>query len=104
MTTLDAAFAELVDAAVDKALARIVPELEASMRHLRPLAVDTTGAGKLLGVSERTARQLVVDGLLPKVPHLGSRVLIPVTAIQKFVDGEETTPVRPIRPSAAPAA
>jgi len=51
--------------------------------------VALSEAAQTLGCSEKWIRHLVGDGLLPKVPHMGRRVLIPVAAIEKFANGQD---------------
>ena len=51
------------------------------------IAVDAAEAGKRIGLSESSVRRLVRNGHLPRVPHT-SRFLVPVDALQRFVDGQ----------------
>lgn len=83
---LEAALADVMRPIMEDAVGRMTRELERSMRHLKPLAVAAPEAGGLLGVSEATIRRLVTRGELPTVPHVGDRVLIPVSAIEAYVD------------------
>lgn len=79
--------AELLRPLVDDAVAKVRVDLEASMRHLKPLAVSATEAGRLIGVSDATVRRLVRRGALPTMPHVGDRLVIPVAALEAFVAG-----------------
>jgi excisionase family DNA binding protein len=50
-----------------------------------PLAVDIWEAARILSISPFTVRNYVRDGVL-KVSHLGRRVVIPVTELQKLLE------------------
>jgi excisionase family DNA binding protein len=58
-----------------------------------PLAVDVDEAARLIGCSSSHVRRLVAAGVLPKVPDMGDRVLVPVVAIAAHVNaGTPGTP------------
>lgn len=52
--------------------------------HLK-LAVSVPEAAALVSMSPSTIRRLVLQGVLPTVPHT-SRTLIPRAALERFVD------------------
>lgn len=79
--TLEATFAEVVDASVRDA---IRDELEALTT--RPLVVTPDEAARLLCVSRRTVDRWLAEGVLPRMPHT-NRVLIPRVALESFVNG-----------------
>lgn len=81
---LGAAMGELVRAAVADEMRRAATDLADSMRHIRPLAVNQAEAGKLLGVSAATVARMLAAGVLPRLPHTGSKVQIPLAAIEDF--------------------
>lgn len=101
MTALDAALAEVLTPLVDAAVKRVRTDLETSMRHVAPLAVPAPAAGELLGCSERTVRRLVADGHLPRLPHVGDRLLIPVAALEAFTRAAATPAAREHAPPGA---
>jgi excisionase family DNA binding protein len=47
-------------------------------------------AAQVIGCSDRHVAKLVNRGVLPLVPELGTRKLIPRVAVEQFVDGRET--------------
>lgn len=53
----------------------------------RPVSVDVRTAAELTGLSEVSIRRLVRNGTLRKVPHLGSRVLIPMRELERVFGG-----------------
>lgn len=103
MTGLDQALAAVLDPLVDAAVRRIAHELEASMRHIKPLAVPSAEAGRLLGVSETTVRRLIRAGELPTIPHVGDRVLVPVASLEAWVEQAATSARSHAPPQAAKA-
>jgi excisionase family DNA binding protein len=54
-------------------------------RRIEPLAVGVNDAGRMLGVSRRTVWTLLRDGALPRSFSIGSRRLIPVEDLERFV-------------------
>ena len=66
-----------------------------------PLVYNAAEAAHLLATSTKTVRRLVDEGVLPVVPHLGHRVVIPRSAVMRLVDGaveasgSEAEPVTP---------
>ena len=66
-----------------------------------PLAVPTSVAGKMLGVSDSHIRRMAKQGVLPFI-RLGHRMLIPVGAIESLVGATVApvaTPGEPSRPA-----
>jgi excisionase family DNA binding protein len=57
------------------------------------LTVTAREAAEMLGVSRRFIYELVASGRLPRVPHLGSRVLIPKHAVTALVESATTEAV-----------
>ena len=55
-----------------------------------PLLVDFETAGRMLGVCERTVRRRVDAGALPAV-RVGRRRLVPVAALEAYVEGRPAT-------------
>lgn len=48
-------------------------------------------AAAVIGCSDRHVSKLVRDNVLPIVPHMGGRKLIPRVAVEAFVDGREAS-------------
>ena len=51
-----------------------------------PLVYNVEQAAHVLATSTRTIRRLVDDGVLPVVPHMGHRVVIPRSAVVRLVN------------------
>lgn len=49
------------------------------------LGLNLEEAAEELRCSEWTVRKLVREGHLPKVPHMGTRIVIPRDAIRRFM-------------------
>jgi len=79
--SLDVTIAEAVAAGVKKALADV---------EFEPLVYTVPAAARALRVSPDTVRDLIADGLLPTVPHMGRRHLIPRRALVAFVESAIT--------------
>lgn len=75
MTTL--ADLDQVTAAIDRAL-----QAHTGTRRLAWTVKETADS---LGTSPDTIRKLIRDGHLPTVPHMGTRQLVPVVALEQFV-------------------
>jgi excisionase family DNA binding protein len=80
--TIDAALAEVVEAAVGRALERRRPDR---------IALTVPEAAEALGCGADLVRRLVDAGELPTVPTGTRRVLIPVDALRRFANGEPTS-------------
>jgi excisionase family DNA binding protein len=71
--------------------------LEAIDRHPAPLAVSTTVAAEMIGVSERTVDELIRSGELPRLGGVGRRRLIPTKALEEWVENNTPAPVSVLR-------
>lgn len=63
-------------------------------------------AAHVLSTSTSTIRRLVDEGVLPIVPHMGQRIVIPRAAVMRLVDSAERAggterDVRPLRVQSA---
>jgi excisionase family DNA binding protein len=83
--TLEAAIEKVVIAAIDKALAPYLRRLS----DPEPLVYSVPEAAKVLSTSPNTIRRLIDQGILPTVPHMGQRVLVPRKAVGGLVNREE---------------
>jgi excisionase family DNA binding protein len=78
-----------MDAAIEKAVAAALEKtLSPYLRRLsdpEPLAYSVREAAHVLRTSTTTVRRLVEEGVLPTVPHMGQRILIPRVAVANLV-------------------
>jgi excisionase family DNA binding protein len=79
--SLDAAVEQAVAAALEKALGRYLRRLS----DPEPLVYSVREAAHVLATSTTTVRRLVDDGVLPTVPHMGQRIVIPRIAVVDLV-------------------
>jgi excisionase family DNA binding protein len=91
--SLDAAIQAVVVEAIQEALAPYLRRLA----DPEPLVYNVAEAAHVLCTSTNTVRRLIEEGLLPIVPHMGHRVVIPRAAVVSFVEQAEppTTNGRP---------
>jgi excisionase family DNA binding protein len=80
--SLDAALRDAVIAAIEQALAPYLRRLA----DPEPLVYSVREAAQVLSTSTTTVRRLVDDGVLPIVPHMGQRIVIPRSAVARLVD------------------
>ena len=71
-----------------------------------PLVYSVREAAHVLSTSTSTIRRLVDEGVLPIVPHMGQRIVIPRAAVMRLVDSAERAggierDVRPLRVQSA---
>ena len=78
--SVDDAIRESVEAALADALA----PLRARLERPAPLTFSKSQAADALGVSPTIVSRLIADGHLPRVPHTGTRVLVPRWAVESF--------------------
>lgn len=83
MTSIEELIRGLVTDGVTDALGPYLPRLA------RPECRSYTfgQAALVIGCSDRHVSKLVRDRVLPIVPHMGGRKLIPRVAVEAFVDG-----------------
>ena len=96
--SLDDAVQRAVVEAVETALAPYIRRLS----DPEPLVYSVPEAAHVLRTSTNTVRRLVDDGVLPTVPHMGHRVLVPRRAVERFVESATSlgtggqAPARPL--------
>src|ERR687898_3302077 len=59
----------------------------AGCRIPEPLVYSVREAAHVLRTSTTTVRRLVDEGVLPIVPHMGQRIVIPRAAVARLVEG-----------------
>jgi excisionase family DNA binding protein len=80
--SLDAAIQAVVVDAVQKALAPYMRRLA----DPEPLVYSVRETAHVLRTSTNTVRRLVDEGVLPIVPHMGQRIVIPRLAVVRLVE------------------
>lgn len=83
--SLDAAIRDVVVGAISEALAPYLRRLS----DPEPLVYSVREAAQVLSTSTNTVRRLVDEGVLPIVPHMGQRIVIPRTAVVRLVQASE---------------
>jgi excisionase family DNA binding protein len=79
--SLDAAVENAVAAALEKALGPYLRRLSDPV----PLTYSVREAAHVLRTSTTTVRRLVDEEVLPTVPHMGQRIVIPRVAVANLV-------------------
>jgi excisionase family DNA binding protein len=75
----------LIEVAVQRAVSRVLgPHLQ-RLQMCEPMVFTVSQAAQVLQVSEDTIGRLVRRGVLPRVPHLDGKVLIPRQAVVRLV-------------------
>lgn len=80
---------ELIEAAVERAVLRVVGPLLERLNAPAPLVCTVAQAADALQVSQDTVSRMVRRGDLPRVPHVGGKVLIPRHALDRLVASAE---------------
>ena len=81
----------LIEAAVERAIGRsLAPHLH-RLSVCEPAVYTVAQAAEVLQVSEDTVGRIVRRGVLPRVPHVGGKVLIPRRALDRLIEQGETT-------------
>lgn len=97
--SLEAAIENVVTAAIEKALAPYLRRLA----DPEPLVYSVREAAHVLATSPTTVRRLIDEGILPTVPYMGQRQVIPRRAVQRLVESQASTDERsstaPLRPA-----
>ncbi|MEY2451462.1 MAG: hypothetical protein QOD92_1036 [Acidimicrobiaceae bacterium] len=87
--TIDDDLAGVVQRGVHAALGPYLPKLLA----LEKRTCTFGEAGKIIGCSDRHVAKLVADGVLPIVPHNGTKKVIPRIAVVALADGVDVAVV-----------
>jgi excisionase family DNA binding protein len=80
-----ASIEELIELVVERAVHRAIGSLLARLDDPAPLVYTLAQAAKVLQISLDTVSGMVRRGVLPQVPHVGDRVLIPRWALDRLV-------------------
>ena len=81
----------LIEAAVERAIGRSLGPHLHRLRVCEPAVYTVAQAAEVLQVSEDTVGRIVRRGVLPRVPHVGGKVLIPRRALDRLIEQGETT-------------
>jgi excisionase family DNA binding protein len=99
--TLDKALQAVVAEAVEQSLAPYLRRLA----DPEPLVYSVREAAHVLSTSTSTIRRLIDEGVLPIVPHMGQRIVVPRAAVRRLVNSAERPAVerdrRPLRAQSA---
>lgn len=82
--TLEDSITHVVERAVEKVFGRYLRRLS----DPEPLVYNVREAAAVLRTSETTIRNLIDDGVLPTVPHMGNRVVVPRKAVVQLVEAQ----------------
>jgi excisionase family DNA binding protein len=94
---------EVIQAVVVEAIQQSLASYLRRLADPEPLVYSVREAAYVLSTSTNTVRRLVDEGVLPIVPHMGQRVIIPRTAVVRLVeagaalldeDGADSVPTR----------
>jgi excisionase family DNA binding protein len=77
----------LVEAAVERAVSRLLEPHLHRLQPCSPAVYTISQAAAVLQVSDDTIGRLVRKGVLPRVPHLDGKVLIPREAVARMIEG-----------------
>src|ERR1035437_5709773 len=81
----------LIEAAVERAIGRSLGPHLHRLSVCEPAVYTVAQAAEVLQVSEDTVGRIVGRGLLPRVPHVGGKVLILRRALDRLIEQGETT-------------
>ena len=93
---------------MERSIERLLAPYLAELLKPQPLVYTANQAAAVLEVSADTVGRLVKRGLLPRVPHVDGKLLIPRVAVERFVndasssepdDGEASADVSPLHPA-----
>jgi excisionase family DNA binding protein len=84
-----ASIEEHIEAAVARAVARLLGPYLKRLSVLEPMVFTVGQVAELMQVSEDTVGRMVKRGVLPRVPHLGGKILIPRRAVERLASGTD---------------
>lgn len=82
----------LIEAAVERAIARSLGPYLGRLSVCEPAVYTVAQAAEVLQVSEDTIGRIVRRGVLPRVPHVGGKILIPRRALDRLIESAEASP------------
>jgi excisionase family DNA binding protein len=75
----------LIEVAVERAVSRVLRPHLHRLQMCEPMVFTVAQTAEVLQLSEDTIGRLVRRGVLPRVPHLDGKVLIPRQAVVRLV-------------------
>lgn len=85
----------LIEVAVERAIRRSLgPYLHRLSAH-QPAVYTVAQGAEVLQVSEDTIGRMVRRGVLPRVPHVGGKVLIPKRALDELIETRQVAQAAP---------
>lgn len=75
----------LIEVAVERAVSRVLGPHLHRLQMCEPMVFTVAQTAEVLQLSEDTIGRLVRRGVLPRVPHLDGKVLIPRQAVLRLV-------------------
>jgi excisionase family DNA binding protein len=82
----------LIEAAVERAIGRSLGPHLSRLSVCEPAVYTVAQAAEVLQVSEDTVGRIVRRGVLPRVPHVGGKILIPRRALDRLIESAEASP------------
>jgi excisionase family DNA binding protein len=86
----------LIEAAVERAIRRSFGPYLRRLSACEPAVYTVAQSAEVLQVSEDTIGRMVRRGVLPRVPHVGGKVLIPKRALHRLIEAPELAQVAPL--------
>ena len=77
---------EQIESAVERAIQRVLGPYLRKLSGPEPAVYTIAEAAVVIRVSEDTVSRLVKRGILPRLPHLDGKVLIPREAIERLLN------------------
>jgi excisionase family DNA binding protein len=86
----------LIEAAAERAIRRSFGPYLHRLSACEPAVYTVAQSAEVLQVSEDTIGRMVRRGVLPRVPHVGGKVLIPKRALERLIEAPELAQVAPV--------
>jgi excisionase family DNA binding protein len=93
----------LIEAAVERAIRCSLGPYLHRLSACEPAVYTVAQSAEVLQVSEDTIGRMVRRGVLPRVPHVGGKVLIPKRALHRLIEGSELAHTAPAAEDATAA-
>jgi excisionase family DNA binding protein len=87
---------ELIEVAVERAIRRSLGPYLHRLSACEPAVYTVAQSAEVLQVSEDTIGRMVRRGVLPRVPHVGGKVLIPKRALDRLIEAPGLAQVAPV--------
>jgi excisionase family DNA binding protein len=94
----------LIESAVEQAIRRSLAPYLRRLSACEPAVYTVAQSAQVLQVSEDTIGRMVRRGVLPRVPHVGGKVLIPKRALDRLIEASEPSQAVPVGAEATDSA